>query len=68
MGIIYHVLVLLAYVDHCHDPWDFLILCGLCCEQGLTVKEMEELREDIKVYAELDRSTDLRIQFWEVLL
>ena len=34
--------------------------------QGLTVKEMEELQEDIKMHLELDRATPTHIEFWEV--
>lgn len=35
--------------------------------QGLTVKEMEELRDDIKMHLDLDRATPTHIEFWEVL-
>lgn len=34
--------------------------------QGLTVKDMEELRDDIKMYLDLDRATPTRVQYWEV--
>lgn len=34
--------------------------------QGLTVKEMEELRIDIKMHLELDRATPTHVEFWEV--
>jgi hypothetical protein len=34
--------------------------------QGLTVKEMEELRSDIKMHLELDRATPTHVVFWEV--
>jgi hypothetical protein len=34
--------------------------------QGLTVKEMEELRQDIKMHLDLDRATQTHIEFWEV--
>lgn len=36
--------------------------------QGLTVKEMEELRDDIKMHLDLDRTTPTHIDYWEVLL
>ncbi|KAF3599489.1 hypothetical protein F2Q69_00037319 [Brassica cretica] len=32
--------------------------------QELTVKDMEELRDDIKMYLDLDRETSTRIQYW----
>lgn len=35
--------------------------------QGLSVKEMEELRDDIKMHLDLDRATPTHIEFWEVL-
>lgn len=37
-----------------------------CVMQGLTVKDMEELRDDIKMYLDLDRATPTRVQYWEV--
>lgn len=36
--------------------------------KGLTVKEMEELHEDIKMHLDLDRGTPTHIQYWEALL
>ncbi|KAL6133512.1 hypothetical protein ACLB2K_065747 [Fragaria x ananassa] len=36
--------------------------------KGLTVKEMEELRDDIKMHLGLDRSTPTHIEYWEALL
>ncbi|XP_027091619.1 splicing factor Cactin-like isoform X1 [Coffea arabica] len=36
--------------------------------KGLTVKEMEELHEDIKMHLDLDRSTPTHVQYWEALL
>ena len=36
--------------------------------QGLTVKEMEELQEDINMHLELDRATPTHIEFWEAVL
>ncbi|GJT77191.1 cactin-like protein isoform X1 [Tanacetum coccineum] len=35
--------------------------------KGLTVKEMEELHEDIKMHLDLDRGTPTHIQYWEAL-
>ena len=37
-----------------------------CMMQGLTVKDMEELRDDIKMYLDSDRATPTRVQYWEV--
>ncbi|MCL7031839.1 hypothetical protein MKW94_012595 [Papaver nudicaule] len=36
--------------------------------QGLTVNDMEELREDIKMHLDLDRATPTHVQYWEGLL
>eukprot|EP00271_Cylindrocystis_brebissonii_P011736 TRINITY_DN29655_c0_g1_i1.p1 TRINITY_DN29655_c0_g1~~TRINITY_DN29655_c0_g1_i1.p1 ORF type:complete len:632 (-),score=192.19 TRINITY_DN29655_c0_g1_i1:362-2257(-) len=36
--------------------------------KGLTVKEMEELRTDIKMHGELDRAAPINIRFWEAML
>lgn len=36
--------------------------------KGLTVKEMEELRQDIKMHLELDRATATHIEFWEAMM
>ncbi|KAJ0954434.1 putative cactin, central domain-containing protein [Helianthus annuus] len=36
--------------------------------KGLTVKEMEELQEDIKMHLDLDRGTPTHIQYWEALV
>jgi hypothetical protein len=36
--------------------------------KGLTVKEMEELRQDIKMHLELDRATQTHIEFWESMM
>ncbi|KAH7512065.1 splicing factor Cactin [Ziziphus jujuba] len=36
--------------------------------KGLTVKEMEELRDDIKMHLDLDRDTPTHIEYWEALL
>ena len=39
----------------------------MCSIQGLTVKEMEELRDDIKMHLDLDRATPTHIVYWELL-
>ncbi|OMO84052.1 hypothetical protein COLO4_22264 [Corchorus olitorius] len=36
--------------------------------KGLTVKEMEELRDDIKMHLDMDRATPTHIEYWEALL
>ncbi|CAL9779282.1 unnamed protein product [Musa acuminata subsp. burmannicoides] len=36
--------------------------------KGLTVKEMEELRDDIKMHLDLDRATPMHIEYWEALM
>ncbi|KAK1381114.1 Cactus-binding domain, C-terminal, Cactin, central region [Heracleum sosnowskyi] len=36
--------------------------------ESLAVKDLEDLREDIKVYLDLDRATPSRILYWEALL
>ncbi|KAH9737247.1 Cactin [Citrus sinensis] len=36
--------------------------------KGLTVKEMEELRDDIKMYLDLDRATSTHVEYWEALM
>ncbi|POO01752.1 Cactin, partial [Trema orientale] len=36
--------------------------------KGLRIKDMEELRDDIKMYLDLDRATPTHIEYWEALL
>ncbi|KAJ1378326.1 Cactin, central domain [Sesbania bispinosa] len=36
--------------------------------KGLTVKEMSELRDDIKMHLDLDRATLTHVEYWEALL
>ncbi|CAA7409526.1 unnamed protein product [Spirodela intermedia] len=36
--------------------------------KGLTVKEMEELHDDIRMHLDLDRATPTHIQFWEAMM
>ncbi|MCI13475.1 cactin-like, partial [Trifolium medium] len=33
--------------------------------KGLTVKEMSELRDDIKMHLDLDRATPTHVEYWE---
>ncbi|KAH9671684.1 Cactin [Citrus sinensis] len=35
--------------------------------KGLTVKDMEELRDDIKMYLDLDRATPTHVEYWETI-
>ncbi|OMO92400.1 hypothetical protein COLO4_17620 [Corchorus olitorius] len=37
-------------------------------EEGLAVKEIKELRDDIKMHLDMDRATPTHIQYWEALL
>lgn len=50
------------------DEFDFEIEEPYMVFKGLTVKEMEELHEDIKMHLDLDRGTPTHIQYWEALL
>ncbi|KAL5219368.1 hypothetical protein ABZP36_020052 [Zizania latifolia] len=36
--------------------------------KGLTVKEMEELRDDIKMHLDLDRESQMNAKYWEALM
>ncbi|AES60667.1 putative cactin, central domain-containing protein [Medicago truncatula] len=36
--------------------------------KGLTVNEMEELRDDIKMHLDFDRATPTHVEYWEALL
>ncbi|KAJ0963232.1 hypothetical protein J5N97_028354 [Dioscorea zingiberensis] len=36
--------------------------------KGLTVKELEELHDDIKMHLDMDRATPTHIEFWEALM
>ncbi|KAF3324430.1 cactin [Carex littledalei] len=36
--------------------------------KGLTVKEMEELREDIKMHLDLDTDSPINVEYWEALI
>ncbi|XP_057463646.1 splicing factor Cactin [Actinidia eriantha] len=50
------------------DDFDIEINEPYMVFRGLTVREMEELREDIKMHLDLDRATPTHIQYWEALL
>jgi len=54
----------------CNSATSFLKKSSMNIEmtpQGLTVKEMEELHDDIKMHLDLDRATPTHIEFWEVI-
>ncbi|XP_059665282.1 splicing factor Cactin [Cornus florida] len=50
------------------DDFDIEINEPYMVFKGLTVKEMEELRDDIKMHLDLDRATPTHIEYWEALL
>ncbi|XP_021810954.1 cactin [Prunus avium] len=50
------------------DDFDIEINEPYMVFKGLSVKEMEELRDDIKMHLDLDRATPTHIEFWEALL
>ncbi|KAJ0089006.1 hypothetical protein Patl1_32303 [Pistacia atlantica] len=52
-------------IDEPYMVFKVIMWCNLI---GLTVKEMEELREDIKMYLDLDRATPMHIEYWEALM
>ncbi|KAK8938555.1 hypothetical protein KSP39_PZI011413 [Platanthera zijinensis] len=52
----------------CSDDFDIEINEPYMVFMGLTVREMEELHDDIKMYLDMDRSTETRIKFWEALM
>ncbi|XP_056859725.1 splicing factor Cactin isoform X1 [Raphanus sativus] len=49
-------------------PFTKINVLLICIMQGLTVKDMEELRDDIKMYLDSDRATPTRVQYWEALI
>ncbi|KAK1381277.1 Cactin [Heracleum sosnowskyi] len=59
--------ILSKHLDPSHD-FDIEIDAPYLVFQGLTVKDMEELHEDIKVHLDMDRATRTHIQYWEALL
>ncbi|XP_043699946.1 cactin-like [Telopea speciosissima] len=50
------------------DDFDIEINEPYMVFKGLTVKEMEELHDDIKMHLDLDRATPTHIKFWEALM
>eukprot|EP00850_Spirogloea_muscicola_P022229 SM000283S10701 [mRNA] locus=s283:51650:59132:- [translate_table: standard] len=50
------------------DDFDIEINEPYTIFKGLTVPEMGELMEDIRMHLELDRSTPIHIEFWESML
>ncbi|XP_062166684.1 splicing factor Cactin [Alnus glutinosa] len=50
------------------DDFDIEINEPYMVFKGLTVKEMEELRDDIKMHLDLDRATPTHVEYWEALL
>ncbi|KAJ7972291.1 cactin [Quillaja saponaria] len=50
------------------DDFDIEINEPYMVFKGLTVKEMEELRDDIKMHLDLDRVTPTHVEYWEALL
>ncbi|KAA0043942.1 cactin [Cucumis melo var. makuwa] len=50
------------------DDFDIVINEPYTVFKGLTVKEMEELRDDIKMHLDMDRATPTHIEYWEALL
>lgn len=59
---------ILAKNFDCSDDFDIEINEPYMVFMGLTVREMEELHDDIKMYLEMDRSTETRVKFWEALM
>ncbi|CAH9056255.1 unnamed protein product [Cuscuta epithymum] len=50
------------------DDFDIEINEPYMVFKGLTMKEIEELQEDIKLHLDLDRATETHTQYWEALL
>ncbi|KAL9264057.1 Splicing factor Cactin-like protein [Drosera capensis] len=59
--------VLTKYLDD-SDEFDVELNEPYMVFKGLTVKEMEELRDDIKLHLDLDRATPTHVEYWEALL
>ncbi|GAB4833521.1 hypothetical protein Ancab_031765 [Ancistrocladus abbreviatus] len=59
--------VLTKYLDD-SDDFDVELNEPYAVFRGLTVKEMEELREDIKLHLDLDRATLTHVEYWQALL
>ncbi|EFJ19424.1 hypothetical protein SELMODRAFT_177683 [Selaginella moellendorffii] len=50
------------------DEFDIAITEPYKIFKGLTVREMEDLRDDIRMHLELDRTTQTHIDFWEAMM
>ncbi|KAL9235978.1 hypothetical protein vseg_010694 [Gypsophila vaccaria] len=59
--------VLTTYLDE-SDEFDVELDEPYMVFKGLTVKEMEELNDDIKLHISLDRQTPTHIAYWEALM
>ncbi|KAK9733408.1 hypothetical protein RND81_04G066400 [Saponaria officinalis] len=59
--------VLTTYLDE-SDEFDVELDEPYMVFKGLTVKEMEELHDDIKLHISLDRQTPTHIAYWEALM
>ncbi|XP_058098061.1 splicing factor Cactin-like isoform X2 [Magnolia sinica] len=53
---------------NCSEDFDIEINEPYTVFKGLTAKEMEELRDDIKMHMDLDRATPTHIEFWEAMM
>ncbi|XP_042010745.1 cactin-like [Salvia splendens] len=58
--------ILTKHLDH-SDDFEIDINEPYMVFQGLTVKEMEELHNDIKMHLDLDRATPTHVGYWEAL-
>ncbi|KAL1542990.1 cactin-like [Salvia divinorum] len=58
--------ILTKHLDH-SDDFEIDINEPYMVFKGLTVKEMEELHNDIKMHLDLDRATPTHIGYWEAL-
>ncbi|CAI9108667.1 OLC1v1008334C3 [Oldenlandia corymbosa var. corymbosa] len=52
--------LLCSLVDLGKEPWKVL--------EGLTLDELEELRDEISLYIEFDHESDIRVEFWKAVL
>ncbi|XP_042047691.1 cactin-like [Salvia splendens] len=58
--------ILTKHLDH-SDDFEIDINEPYLVFKGLTVKEMEELHNDIKMHLDLDRATPTHVGYWEAL-
>ncbi|RZC49612.1 hypothetical protein C5167_018047 [Papaver somniferum] len=59
--------ILSKYLDN-SDDFEFEIDEPCMVFLGLTVKDIEELRMDIKMHLDLDRATPRHVEYWDALL